>query len=66
MDSDSLELFSSTELVEELLRRTTFQGVVIYAPDEAKNRHWDGERRDFLTAYPPARTVVPAIAPGSA
>jgi hypothetical protein len=39
-----LELFSTEELVEELLRRTTFQGVIVHARDEAKSRHWSGER----------------------
>jgi hypothetical protein len=44
MDSDSLELRSTNELVEELLRRTTFQGVIVHSLDEAKTREWDTER----------------------
>ncbi len=44
MDLDSLELRSTTELVEELLRRSTFQGVIIHSYDEAKSRDWSGER----------------------
>jgi len=44
MDSDSLELRSTTELVEELLRRSTFQGVIVHTQDEAKCRDWTGER----------------------
>ena len=44
MDSDGLELLSTTELVEELLRRTTFQGVIVHSLDEAKSRDWSGER----------------------
>ncbi len=44
MDSDGLELLSTTELVEELLRRTTFQGVIVHSQDEAKSRDWSGER----------------------
>jgi len=44
MDSDGLELRSTTELVEELLRRTTFQGVIVHSHDEAKSRDWSGER----------------------
>jgi len=44
MNPTDLELFSTSELVEELLRRTTFQGVIIHASDEAKSRHWHGER----------------------
>jgi len=44
MNPRELELFATQDLIDELLRRTTFQGVVVQAVDEAKNRHWDGER----------------------
>jgi len=44
MDSASLELISTSELVEELLRRTTFQGVIVHSHEEAKSRDWIGER----------------------
>ena len=39
-----LELFTTEELIDELMRRTTFQGVIVHARDEAKSRHWTGER----------------------
>lgn len=39
-----LELFSTEELIDELMRRTTFQGVIVHARDGAKSRHWTGER----------------------
>jgi hypothetical protein len=39
-----LELFSTEELIDELMRRTTFQGVIVHARDGAKSRHWAGER----------------------
>jgi hypothetical protein len=39
-----LELFNTEELIDELMRRTTFQGVIVHARDGAKNRHWSGER----------------------
>ena len=39
-----LELFSTEELIDELMRRTTFQGVIVHARDGAKSRHWSGER----------------------
>jgi hypothetical protein len=42
-DSD-LELFSTQELIDELLRRTTFQGVIVHSRDEPRSRHWVGER----------------------
>jgi len=44
MNPGDLELFSSEALVEELLRRTTFQGVIVHSRDEAKSRDWTGER----------------------
>ena len=39
-----LELFGTEELIDELMRRTTFQGVIVHARDGAKSRHWSGER----------------------
>jgi hypothetical protein len=39
-----LELFSTEELIDELMRRTTFQGVIVHARDGAKSRQWSGER----------------------
>jgi len=39
-----LELFATEELIDELMRRTTFQGVVVHARDGAKSRQWSGER----------------------
>jgi len=44
MHSADLELFSTAELIEELLQRTTFQGVIIHSRDEAKSLEWSGER----------------------
>lgn len=39
-----LEFFSTEELIDELMKRTTFQGVIVHARDGAKSRHWSGER----------------------
>jgi hypothetical protein len=44
MNATELELFATQDLINELLRRTTFQGVIVHAVDGAKNRHWVGER----------------------
>ncbi|MDB5349167.1 MAG: hypothetical protein JWN86_414 [Planctomycetota bacterium] len=44
MNIGELELFSTQDLVNELLRRSTFQGVIVHAVDGAKSPHWDGER----------------------
>lgn len=44
MNAGELEFFATQDLIDELLRRTTFQGVVVHAVGGAKSRHWDGER----------------------
>ena len=44
MTTGELELYSTQELINELLRRTTFQGVVVHAHEGAKDRQWTGER----------------------
>jgi hypothetical protein len=44
MSPGDLELFPTQELVDELLRRTTFQGVIVHAQNEARDRTWAGER----------------------
>jgi hypothetical protein len=44
MNTGELELFAPQELINELLRRTTFQGVIVHAVDGVRSRHWDGER----------------------
>ncbi len=38
MRSDELELYSTQELIDELMRRTTFQGIVVHSAEEAKRR----------------------------
>lgn len=45
MIEGDLELLATQDLINELLRRTTFQGVIVHALDGVKDRHWDGERR---------------------
>ena len=44
MSRDDLELVSTRDLIDELLCRTTFQGVVIHASEPAKAAAWLGER----------------------
>jgi len=39
-----LELHTTQELIEELMRRKTFLGVVIHSQEELKGRDWAGER----------------------
>jgi hypothetical protein len=44
MNPGDLELFTSQELIDELMRRATFQGVIIHARDGVKSPSWSGER----------------------
>ena len=37
-------LKSLKELIDEILRRSTFQGVIVHATEEARDREWSGER----------------------
>jgi hypothetical protein len=39
-----LELHTTQELIEELMRRQTFLGVVVHSREELKDRGWTGER----------------------
>ena len=43
MEPSALELFTTRELVDELMRRRTFLGVVIHSEEELKGE-WEGER----------------------
>ncbi|MHC5541008.1 hypothetical protein ACYOEI_22530 [Singulisphaera rosea] len=44
MESRDLELFSSEDLIDELLGRATFQGVIIHSKEEARSPDWSGQR----------------------
>jgi hypothetical protein len=44
MNSAELEFYSTRELIDELLRRTSFQGVIVHAREGAKSPSWEGER----------------------
>jgi hypothetical protein len=43
MEPSPLELYTTRELVEELMRRQTFLGVIVHAELELKGE-WKGER----------------------
>ncbi|HWE38108.1 MAG TPA: hypothetical protein VG406_16170 [Isosphaeraceae bacterium] len=43
MEADDLELYSTQQLIHELMRRSTFLGVVVHADDEARGA-WVGEK----------------------
>jgi len=44
MAPGELELFETHDLIEELLRRASFQGVIIHAREGIKSADWEGER----------------------
>jgi hypothetical protein len=43
MQAADLELFSTEELIAELMRRQTFLGVVVQSVDEHKEPQWSGQ-----------------------
>jgi hypothetical protein len=44
VEPSDLELYTSQELIAELMRRQTFLGVVVHAEQELKAGPWTGER----------------------
>jgi hypothetical protein len=44
MNPSDLELYTTNELIDELLRRKTFLGVIIHAKEELKEERWRGEK----------------------
>lgn len=44
MQPSELAFFTTQELIEELMRRQTFFGVIVHSADEHKRDHWEDER----------------------
>ncbi len=44
MPPSELELYSTRELIQELMRRQTFLGVVVHSEPELRTGPWSGER----------------------
>jgi len=44
MQSPDLAFFTAQELIEELMRRKTFLGVVVHSSEDWKDGHWGDER----------------------
>jgi hypothetical protein len=44
MNQSDLELYSSRELVDELVRRQSFLGVIIHAAEETRGKGWEGNK----------------------
>lgn len=50
MEAGELAFYSTEELVNELLKRTTFLGVVVHTEDDWKGNDW-GEERTFKVRF---------------
>lgn len=50
MDSSELAFYTTDELINELMRRRTFLGVIVHSPQEMKNDQW-GEERTFRVHF---------------
>jgi hypothetical protein len=63
MEPSELELVSTSELIDELLRRKTFLGVLVHSEEELKADGWQGTRlfkvrfNDNLSAAEAARLL---------
>lgn len=44
MQPSELELYTTQELVHELLRRKTFQGVLVHSEQDCREKEWHGEK----------------------
>jgi len=44
MNQDELALYTSQELIDELMKRKTFLGVIVHSEQEAKTDVWPEER----------------------
>lgn len=50
MQPSELAFYTAQELIEELMRRQTFCGVVVHSADEQKDSSW-GEERIFKVHF---------------
>jgi hypothetical protein len=44
VEPNELELFTTTELIDELMRRKTFLGVIVRSEQELRTGEWRGEK----------------------
>jgi hypothetical protein len=44
MEPSDLAFFTSQELIDELMRRKTFLGVVIHSEEDLRNSNWSQEK----------------------
>ena len=51
MDTSDLALYTSQQLIAELLRRTTFLGVIVHSENEMRASSWDVGDRTFKVQF---------------
>jgi len=51
MDSSELAFFTTQELVDELLRRKTFLGVIIHADEQLRTAAWERGTKEFRVRF---------------
>jgi hypothetical protein len=44
MDPNELAFYSSRDLIDELLRRESFLGVIVHSAEETRGRGWTGNK----------------------
>ncbi len=44
MDDTDLAFYSTEQLIDELMRRKTFLGLVIHADEELRHTRWQGDK----------------------
>ena len=44
MQPSELELYSTRELIDEIMRRQTFLGVIVHSEEELRSNTWGDER----------------------
>jgi hypothetical protein len=44
MHPEDLELYPTSDLIAELMRRQSFLGIVIHSEEEQKGQEWKGEK----------------------
>lgn len=44
MEASELSFFTTRQLIDELMRRQTFLGVVVHSEQEYRNQQWNGDR----------------------
>ena len=41
---EGLEFYTTEDLIKEIINRTTFQGIILQAENDCKNKNWRGKK----------------------